>query len=86
MSSEYFKCRCKCYAECEPKRECECKPKYRECECERDHSMCCKWFEKQLKEAYWRGVKDGLHKCKRKENEGSECEKDEVYEDYENYK
>ena len=51
MSSEYFKCRCKCYAECEPKRECECKPKHRECECKRDHSMCCKWFEKELKEA-----------------------------------
>ena len=83
--------------ECKPKRECECKPK-RECEykpkcecekkeyeCERDHGKDFEWFEKALKEAYWRGFKDGCRKCRRKENECDECEKYDEYEEYEEY-
>ncbi|HCD46639.1 MAG TPA: hypothetical protein DEQ64_23535, partial [Lachnoclostridium sp.] len=56
-----------------------------ECEKKRDHDKDCEWFGKALKEAYWRGFKDGCRKCRRKENECDEREKYDEYEDYEEY-
>ena len=77
MISDTFKCRCKCYEKCEPKCKCECNPKHD-----------CEWFEKLLKESYWRGFNDGCRKCRRKEHECDKyeyegCEEYEVYDAYE---
>ena len=79
MSSETFKCRCKCFEKCEPKRECECEKKR---DCEHNHGKDCEWFEKALKEAYWRGFNDGCRKCRRKENE---CEEHDGFGEYDEY-
>lgn len=86
----YEKCEpkreCGCYNKREPRRECECynkcEPK-RECGCESEHDRCkeYEWLEKELKEAYWKGFKDGCRKCGRKENEYGDCGCD-GYEEY----
>ena len=90
MSCNSFKCRC--YKECEPKYECECKcyerhePKCKceykpehECKCKCESGNGCEWFEKVLKEYYWRGFHDGCKECGRKD-EKCEYESCEGYE------
>lgn len=86
MSSESYNYKCKCYEKCEPKRECGCysQREYKhkqECECGREHDKGCDWFEKALKEIYWRGFKDGCKKCGRKENDCDVWEHEE-YDEY----
>jgi Leu/Phe-tRNA-protein transferase len=47
MSS--FKCRCRCIKNCDRDREC-------------DHEEEKEWIRQAIKEAYWRGFKDGCRK------------------------
>lgn len=76
----YETCRPRCEYECRPSyeckpgceypRRCECEPRH-ECDWEhnRDQGKNCEWFEKVLKDFYWRGFNDGCKKCGRKETD-----------------
>ncbi len=59
MSS--FKCRCRCIKSCDRDREC-------------DHEEEKEWIRQAIKEAYWRGFKDGGRKCSRRDRDREDFE------------
>ncbi|GLC83055.1 hypothetical protein LBYZC6_51690 [Lacrimispora brassicae] len=91
MSTFKCKCRCikKCGRErdcgCDRDRDCD-----RDCDrgcdrgCDHDYDNDCgcdhdddnEWLKQKIKEAYWKGFREGCKKCSRKDNDYDDCDCD----------